>query len=329
MTALNDTTNPPLKRCSKCKREFPATTEYFHKSNQQRGGLTSSCCECRSTHALTKRYGAEGYKQLRSRQEEAVRLEANNQRRCVKCEKILPLTNEYFYARKNNPAGLDTKCRECAKSQIAITKYGQTAHDESENKREQAARLLQLGFKVCSICKRALPANSSYFPHCASGVLKLLSQCRECASERRGYHRSRRVQELRVRSKCSNNRRRARKESLPSNFIEDDWHYALEYFHGCCAVCNRPLVDLFSTHTAAQDHWIPITDPRPDNPGTVPHNILPLCHGENGCNNRKRNRDPVSFLEETFGKRRSRRILDRINAFFMTTRVIRTKEFRE
>jgi hypothetical protein len=64
------------------------------------------------------------------------------------------------------------------------------------------------------------------------------------------------------------------------------------------------------------DHWIALSDPRPDNPGTVPTNIVPLCHGIGGCNNRKSNRDPVEFLETEFGVRRARQILTRINAYF-------------
>lgn len=33
--------------CSKCRRELPATTEYFHKNKYGKQGLQSVCKECR------------------------------------------------------------------------------------------------------------------------------------------------------------------------------------------------------------------------------------------------------------------------------------------
>lgn len=107
-------------------------------------------------------------------------------------------------------------------------------------------------------------------------------------------------------------RRISRALLLPTGFTPDDWDRALGYFNGCCAVCGRQMRDLFSTHTAAMDHWIPISK----GGGFIPSNIVPLCHGVGGCNNRKSNRDPVEFLESTFGKHRARSILKRINSYF-------------
>lgn len=36
----------PLKQCSKCKQELPATNEYFHKDKNSKWGLTTQCKEC-------------------------------------------------------------------------------------------------------------------------------------------------------------------------------------------------------------------------------------------------------------------------------------------
>lgn len=35
-----------LKRCTKCKQEFPATDEYFYKKGKKECGLRSICKEC-------------------------------------------------------------------------------------------------------------------------------------------------------------------------------------------------------------------------------------------------------------------------------------------
>lgn len=39
--------NAPLKRCTKCGNEYPATTEYFHARKDRPCGLTASCKFCR------------------------------------------------------------------------------------------------------------------------------------------------------------------------------------------------------------------------------------------------------------------------------------------
>jgi len=109
-------------------------------------------------------------------------------------------------------------------------------------------------------------------------------------------------------------RRRARQRGLPAEYAAADWLRALDYFNGCCAVCGRQLSDLFGTHTAAQDHWIPLS--APDCPGTIPTNMVPLCHGIDGCNNSKHNRPPDEWLIERFGKRKAAAILRRIAEYF-------------
>ena len=105
-------------------------------------------------------------------------------------------------------------------------------------------------------------------------------------------------------------RRRARKRSLPDTFTADDWQAALAHFGGCCAVCGRPP-GLW--HILAADHWIPLSSP--DCPGTVPWNIVPLCHGTGGCNNSKWNRCAGEWLTERFGQRKAAAIQRRVEAF--------------
>ncbi len=103
----------------------------------------------------------------------------------------------------------------------------------------------------------------------------------------------------------------ARKRSLPIAFSSRDWDAALDYWGHQCAVCSRPR-GLW--HTLAQDHWIPLSNP--DCPGTLPNNILPLCHGEGGCNNSKGSKDPIRWLEERLGKRRAAQKRAEIEAYF-------------
>lgn len=124
------------------------------------------------------------------------------------------------------------------------------------------------------------------------------------------------TQENRDKVKVIAIRREARKRELPDTFTVEQWQFALNYFNGCCAVCGRQLHDLFGTHTAAADHWIPLSYEGEDNPGTVATNIVPLCHGEDGCNNSKRNLLPDVWLVSKFGKRDAVVILARVNTYF-------------
>jgi uncharacterized Zn ribbon protein len=102
-----------------------------------------------------------------------------------------------------------------------------------------------------------------------------------------------------------------RKQNLPRTFSAQDWNRALDYWGDKCAICERPR-GLW--HTLAQDHWIPLT--HPDCPGTVPTNILPLCHGEDGCNNSKGKKDPEAWLVAKLGRRRANRKLREIADYF-------------
>lgn len=102
-----------------------------------------------------------------------------------------------------------------------------------------------------------------------------------------------------------------RKRQLLNHFTAKDWDRCLTYWNYQCAICGRPR-GLW--HTLAQDHWIPLT--HPECPGTVPHNILPLCHGEGGCNNSKGKKLPLVWLQEKLGKRRAAKKLAEIQAYF-------------
>jgi len=107
-------------------------------------------------------------------------------------------------------------------------------------------------------------------------------------------------------------RRRARKANLPNTLTTAEWQYAIDYFYGYCAVCGRQLKNLDKTRRGSADHWIPLSK----GGGTTADNIVPLCHGEDGCNNRKGNALPEAWLALKFGKRKARVILKRINAYF-------------
>ena len=105
---------------------------------------------------------------------------------------------------------------------------------------------------------------------------------------------------------------RTRKRNKPNHFTDNDWLNCLEYWHHQCAICGRPQG---FWHKLAMDHWIPISDC--NSPGTVINNILPLCHGQDGCNNSKGNRNPIEWLILRIGEKRANELLGKINEYFL------------
>ncbi len=50
------------KICTKCHKEYPATTEYFYKCSWGKNGLNSSCKKCRIAASKEYRHTPEGAK---------------------------------------------------------------------------------------------------------------------------------------------------------------------------------------------------------------------------------------------------------------------------
>lgn len=109
--------------------------------------------------------------------------------------------------------------------------------------------------------------------------------------------------------------RNARKRNLPNTLTPTQWQSALDYFHGCCAVCGRQMNDMFGEFTAAMDHWIPLAYEGDDNPGTVAGNIVCLCHGVGGCNNSKNSTMPDVWLRRKYSEHKARQIEQRIETY--------------
>ena len=152
---------------------------------------------------------------------------------------------------------------------------------------------------VCSSCQRDLPRDK--FPKKKVQTY----QCKECcANYQREYRQTEHGKKVRAATEM---RRRAKKKSLPADFTVDDWNYALTYFKHCCAVCERPTSEKL---TLSRDHWIPLSK----DGATNPENIIPLCHGFDGCNSSKKNHDPDEWLGRTFDN--SAEIKERIQRYF-------------
>lgn len=112
-------------------------------------------------------------------------------------------------------------------------------------------------------------------------------------------------------------KRKTMKLKLPNSFTKANWEKCMQFWENRCCVCGRTAGDGFSL---AIEHWIPLADPGPDNPGTVPWNILPMCHAQNGahggCNNAKWKRDPIEWLMYRLGEKLAKIKLSEIQTYF-------------
>lgn len=114
-------------------------------------------------------------------------------------------------------------------------------------------------------------------------------------------------------------KRKTLKKGLPHSFTEDDVEFSFQYWHGSCAVCRK---ENGMWHMICLDHFIPLVHPLC--PGTIPGNMLPLCHAKKGmsldmgrcCNNEKWTKDPVVWLTEKLGTRKANEKLKEIMTFF-------------
>lgn len=204
---------------------------------------------------------------------------------CTRCNRELPATTEFFSREKSRRDGLYNYCKECCSAYLSQYR-ARNADALREKKREYYNEHAE---RIC-LNLRTSYANSA-----------------EIIKERaRKYKRDNPTQ---VKAYLLN--RLARKRALPAFFTAAHWQEAVSYFEGKCAVCGRPA-GLW--HTLAADHWVPISSP--ECPGTVPTNMVPLCHGIGGCNNSKHNKPAGAWLVETFGPRKARAIEARVQEFF-------------
>jgi hypothetical protein len=247
-------------------------------------------------------------------------------KRCTKCGNEYPATAEYFNRCVRNKSGLRAECNNCRwvyrqtnkdaeavrsrrHRQLNQTRIAEYQHNYYVHNKEHLSEYQREYYRenrTRLIVKSRLNRHKNTERYKQTKRIYQQKHRERLASYYRAYRESNRHV-----CKASTHRYRARKRELPNAFTAYDWQCALEYFGGCCAVCGKPA----DSHiTIAADHWIPLS--HPECTGTLPTNIVPLCHGAGGCNNTKRNRLPADWLTDYYGKDKATEIIRRIQAYF-------------
>jgi hypothetical protein len=279
----DDTTNIPLKRCRMCNEQFPATHEYFQRDKTRKDGLRYRCKECEQI----------GRRQQQKRVNPVVEIDGILLKRCAHCQQLHLATTEFFGADKAASSGLTSWCKSCrldyqrthtfVRSEEQKKRYNESAK-KYQRKSNGRRREYQRAYRL-------------------SNPDKMREKWRRQALKNPEARKARGA------------RRRSRKRNAPTNFSHNDWMRCLEYWGGCCAVCGRPP-GLW--HRLALDHWIPLSNP--ECPGTIPTNIVPLCHskqgGEGSCNATKSALDGLTWLIWKLGARQGKKKFAEIQAYF-------------
>jgi len=315
MTGFDSTV--PRKRCSRCKRLFPPKYPYFNKNKNKKSGLEYHCRGCR--------YGwsADEF------QIEVLRvaLSEREYKECRTCEEIKPFAE--FPKAEGCADGHRFHCFVCyskaqrehsQKPEIQDKRKDYRRRDdvkarqrERENRPEAKARKSEYDK---SEERKAIRREKNKTDEVRARRRKYFNQPeirkKQNQINRDRYHEN---PEVKAEAIAKTQRRRARIKNLPESFTDQDWQRALEYFKGCCAVCGRSADEKYSI---AADHWIPLNSDACS--GTIPTNIVPLCHsrkgGQSSCNRSKGYRDANKWLFEQYGETKASEILERIEAYF-------------
>lgn len=302
------------KVCSKCKKPYPATPEYFHRDKSQKDGLYWYCKSC------WKKYRSDRY--LENRKDVILA-----SKMCAWCEtEFTPKFNQQKFCntrcrsmasqnRLNPPSTRESKmCVYCAMaftpyrpSQIHCNKRCKYAATQSrlhpKKTRESNPE------KVCSKCKKPYPCTEEYFQRKGGSRKGLVSVCKPCTKklgaisylenrekvlvkhaewekahlkERNAYKDNWRKDHPDVHN-AKEARRRARKRGSPVvKFTAKDWLVVKEAYGFRCAYCRRKSKKL------TMDHVIPLSK----GGNHTLENICPCCRS---CNSRKGNRPAPVF----------------------------------
>lgn len=302
-----DNSTIPLKKCSKCGQEKPATTQYFHAATDKKSGFRSHCKVCKNEHYQTNKDRiSEKQRQRWQQNRENLNAARREEYRNNPAEREKIMTRNRKYIQENPEKKRQFDRRYYAQNQDRIRAYNAV-------NRERKTEYMQVYRKDK---REELTASKRRYYRINKELIN--KQRRDYYSRNREYIANRQklyslANPIRARQikTAAHQKRRARKHLLPDTFTTQHWRNCLEYFHNTCAVCGGQLRDLFGDVEPHADHWIALN--QPDCPGTTPDNMLCLC---NGCNLSKKDKQPAEWLIMRFGSHKTKAILERIKTYF-------------
>ena len=156
---------PKEKQCQACKQIFPE--DHFVRNKRKKDGLAYLCKKC--SKLLREEYNLQWSKERESKIKDEFTLFPTFEKTCSLCHQIKPLT--MFYTRKNSKDGHSSSCKECDRK---------LARNYLEKQVKQPKVIPKN--KVCSACKRLLPA--SEFHKSNQRKDGLFIYCKDCQNKK-------------------------------------------------------------------------------------------------------------------------------------------------
>lgn len=329
-----------MKRCSKGEQcvhpdgaDLPATRQFFIVNNKCSDGFEGVCRQCRRRQDRDRKALKLTPEYQQKQQEKAIK-QAAGEKWCNGCKRWLPANSEYF-CKSDAKHKWHPRCKKCE---------GAQRRDRMLNDPEFAKRMAQYARAYGKEWYKKAKTDPAYKqrkkgilqrlmekPEYRARIYQLTRESRKRMKEKPGYierarekaryhaRRSLKHPEALHYRRVYNQYNRTALTALPNDFSREDWQRALDYWGHKCAICGQ-IED--GSHVLAPDHWIPISDPRPNNPGNVPDNIVPLCHTRKGagihysCNQTKGSKDPLEWLTDKLGQSEFSQTIARIETYF-------------
>jgi 5-methylcytosine-specific restriction endonuclease McrA len=212
------------KICTKCKRELPATTEYFAKLTRNKCGFRSECKECKKgiDHEWKRTHPKPKNPRVKPVYTEGCT------KICTKCGVEYPATTEFFEPWKGGRYGVYSVCRVCRKgyNKEQSLKYYKLNRDKLiKNMKEYASKNIERRIEYYNKNKERI------------------------SEKRRQYYKTDIGNQVRKKNKV---KRKSAFKNLPINYTLDEWNNCLQYFNNCCSYCG-------SFGKLEQDHFVALS----------------------------------------------------------------------
>lgn len=262
-----------MKICSTCKRELPATPQYFYKFIHAKDGLKSSCKECQGGNFKVKEKLPEGY------------------RRCNRCKQVLPETEDYFlkyWSKKDSKYYWKCHCLECGKKSCKAWRQDNPEKYKeyyTERNKTEEARTYNREYKRANRDKgieqhkryRSKPENLAKIkaydaerrrnPETREKVLDWSRRWRAENPEKVADYNKQYLEGHKDYFRQATHIRNARKKALKSTLTLEEWEAIKAHFGYTCAYCGKSL------ERFQQDHFIPLSQ----GGEYTAKNIVPAC----------------------------------------------------
>jgi hypothetical protein len=206
-----DNHTTPLKRCTKCGNEYPATTEHFNKNCQANDGLHPNCKACRSVYRQQNHEHI--YQQKRRWRQTNPDREKSRVLTWIAANRQRYLDKKCEYYRKN-------KTRILAAMRIRYFEY----HEEEKEKRRQYYAL-----------------NKNWIRINVQRMYRDNTEFRNSVRERVRQWRIQNPEQYRAMMKVASARRRLREKNAEGSFTREDLSLQYRSQRGRCWWCGCEL----------------------------------------------------------------------------------------